>query len=84
MASDDIHNWTLPGPKFLVGDTKDVAKFFGVSVDTIRDWIRLGKFPAGQMSGGEMTWTGAEVAAHILLRGRYSTTEEKPKGKQTD
>lgn len=84
MAAEEIHNWSLPGPKFLVGDTRDVARLFGVSVDTIREWVRTGKFPTGQLSGGEMTWTGADIAAYLQLRGRLSVLEEKPRGKQTD
>lgn len=84
MGPNDLRDWNLPGPSKLLLDVRDVAKFLEVSTDTIRDWIKQGKFPAGQLNGGEMTWTGADIAAYIQLRGRLSILDEKPSRKQTD
>lgn len=54
-------------------DINEVATFFRVEdPKTIRDWIKKGIFPAGQMIGGKPTWTGADIAAFMHLRGRMS------------
>jgi predicted DNA-binding transcriptional regulator AlpA len=79
----DLRDWTLPGPSSLQLDLADLAKFFSVSQDTIWRWIEKGQFPCGLIHGGKPTWTGAEIAAAILLRGRYSSNEGKPEP-QTD
>lgn len=80
---DEFRDWTTPGPNSLRLDIDDLAKFFRVSVDTIRRWIEKGEFPRGQIQGGKPIWTGAEVGAAILLRGRYSTNDGKDEP-QTD
>lgn len=74
---EDLRDWKTPGPNYLQMDLADVAKFFRVSQDTIRRWIEKGQFPCGLNHGGKLTWTGQEVGAAILLRGRYSVNEEK-------
>lgn len=74
----DTRDWSLPGPKPLFMDIGEVAIFFRTHEDTIRRWIAAGTFPNGQMHGGKLTWSGADIAAYLHLRGRYSVASKKP------
>ena len=71
---EEDRDWTLKGPRWLLGDIRKVADFFRVEPQTIRGWIKTGQFPVGAGSGSTMVWTGADIAAFIQLRGRFSTT----------
>ena len=67
--------WSLPGPDSLLMDIYEVATFFRVKDDAVRRWIAAGQFPRGQISGGRLTWTGADIAAYLQLRGRMSAKD---------
>lgn len=75
MATRD---WSLSGPDSLIMDINEVALFFRTHEDTIRRWIAAGTFPNGQVHGGKLTWSGADIAAYLHLRGRYSVNGKKP------
>ena len=65
-------------------DINEVAAFFRVEdARTVRRWIALGLFPSGLLIGGKPTWTGADIAAFMHLRGRMSV-EGAEGGGQTD
>lgn len=54
--------------------TEDVARIFGVNVQTIQKWVRLQKFPAGVDAPGGMIWT-VDVVQSFLKKGQVSDRE---------
>ena len=67
----DTQGWTLIGPAALLLDVHDVGKAIGVCPKTIKRMIDDGEFPQGKSVGGKTTWTGADLAAWLHLRGRF-------------
>lgn len=63
--------WSLNGPEGHLWSVSDVAKHFGWSRSTLYRLIDAGLFPRGRNVGGRMTWTGEDIAAYLLLAGRW-------------
>lgn len=54
--------------------TEDLARIFGVNVQTVQKWVRLQKFPAGVDAPGGMIWT-VDVVRSFLKKGQVSDRE---------
>lgn len=63
--------WKLNGPDRDLWAVADVCKHFGWSRGRLYKLIRAGLFPRGRDMGGRQQWTGEDVAAYILLAGRW-------------
>ncbi len=63
--------WSLNGPEKELYSVAEVAKHFGWSRGTLYKLIEAGQFPAGRNVGGRQTWTGEDLAAYLLLAGRW-------------
>lgn len=50
----------------------DLAQHLGISYDTLRRWIRQGKFPEGKRSPRGRRWT-VEVIERWMATGQAST-----------
>ena len=48
--------------------TEDLARIFGVNVQTVQKWVRLQKFPAGADAPGGMIWTVDVVRSYLKKR----------------
>ena len=44
---------------------KDVAEYFSVRPERIREWVRAGKIKATRLKSGGIRFTLTQVAAHI-------------------
>jgi hypothetical protein len=76
---DEVRDWSLPGPPGTRYTLHEVAKWLDMHDDTLRAMIDLGRFPRGYKATAqaEPVWTGAELAAWLLLRDRWYP-EPKP------
>lgn len=63
--------WTLNGPERELWTVRDVCQHFGWGKTKFYALIKAGLFPAGRDMGGRQTWTGEDVAAYLLLAGRW-------------
>jgi predicted DNA-binding transcriptional regulator AlpA len=68
--------WTLLGPTQDFLSAVDVSHYLKVSIPTLRRMIRAGQFPRGQRLGNRMSWSGADVAAYLQLRGRLLVSKK--------
>lgn len=66
----DLADWTLKGPAKHLLTRREVCVFLNISTTTLDLMIRNGEFPCGQLVGSRLTWTGADLAAFLQLRGR--------------
>ena len=63
--------WSINGPDRELWTVDDVRRHFGWSRAKLYRLIRRGWFPAGKDVGGRPCWTGEEIAAYLLLAGRW-------------
>lgn len=73
MDAGDWKEWPLPGPPKLRYTASDVARWLEMDEKTLQRMIDDGHFPRGVKDSprAEQTWTGGELAAWLLLRGRW-------------
>ena len=58
-------------PVFNFVTTQQLADLFGVKKDTIRYWVRKGKFPEGMKAPGGRRWSYS-VVEKFMERGQAS------------
>lgn len=69
--------WSLEGPDALILDVDEVCKFFGIgSKKSLLRMVANHEFPCPVQHGGKLIWTGRDVAAHLVLMGRYTGASE--------
>jgi predicted DNA-binding transcriptional regulator AlpA len=70
--------WTLPGPDRLTLTKPEVAAILGISTGTLDRMVRGGRFPRGHKTTPQAKpfWTGADVAAWLLISPRMLSEEE--------
>ncbi len=63
--------YTLNGPDRELWQIADVTRHFSWSRSKLYALIKAGHFPAGREMGGKQCWTGEDLAAYLLLAGRW-------------
>lgn len=71
--------WTLHGPDRELWTARQVWEHFGWSKTKFYRLIEGGEFPAGRDVGGRWRWTGEDIAAYILLAGRWKPGQKVEK-----
>src|SRR5262245_4948782 len=82
----DWIEWILPGPPRLRYTATDIARWLEFDVKTLCRMIESGHFPRGHKDSprSEETWTGADLAAWLHLRGRWAPQPNPGEAPQED
>ncbi len=70
-----MRDWQLPGPDKHLYTIEGVCKELDLNRTTLNRLIAEGKFPRGRKIAGRTQWTGADIAAYLLLADRWFPDE---------